>query len=108
MIDSDSSRREQEDTVYRIAQYIQPSKEEKRPTGAFPELGLCNHCQNLRGVVTEFGLRCASCFHHVTKLDGRQRILKCSLFWDSNYKSIHELMDYHPEFIDPKKERVGF
>jgi len=73
----------------------------------FPELGLCNKCGCLRGIVTEFGLRGAFCAGAMTKLDGKQRIKHCTSFWNIHHIPIDILIPM-TIMVDPKKETIGF
>lgn len=75
--------------------------------GFFPELGICEKCGNMRGVVTEFGLRSAQCTATFSRLTGKQKIKHCTSFWNVSYADINSLLPM-AIFIDPKKEKIGF
>jgi hypothetical protein len=96
-----------EHQVIKAAQGLSRIKE-RDGSGQFPELGLCNRCSCLQSLITEFGLRTASCVHQMARLDGKQRIKQCSAFWDMSFKSIIQLVDMGPIFINPNKETIGF
>ena len=101
-------REEEVDQIYRTGSKLLSSmRKDSHVTGSFPELGLCNHCTNLRGAVTEFGSRTASCYCGITRLTGKQRIRECSAFWDKHHKTLADLLEMTPIFIDPK-EKIGF
>jgi hypothetical protein len=76
-------------------------------SGSFPELGLCNRCSCLRGVVTESGVRSASCGHSIISLTGKQKIRSCNYFWDKTHIGLQALLEFNPLMVDPK-EPVGF
>ena len=104
----DDDRKDEEERIFRQAGHIHPSREERDSHGLFPELGLCNNCTNIRSVVTEFGLRAARCQLDMCKLSGKQRIRKCSAYWDRKYISIYDLLNMEPVLIDPYKNKIGF
>jgi hypothetical protein len=79
----------------------------KRIVGHFPELGLCNRCNNLKGVVTEFGAKRATCYSGVADLTGKHKVKECTSFWDRTYIGIQSLLDMGPIMIDVK-ETIGF
>jgi hypothetical protein len=93
--------------AYRGAQNISINKKDQAVKGNFPELGLCNRCSSMKGIVTEFGAKKASCYIHGL-LTGKHRIAKCSSFWDTSYIGLQGLLSFDPFFIDPNKEKIGF
>lgn len=74
---------------------------------SFPELGLCNKCRNLNGIITEFGLKTAKCSHNMVKLTGGRKIHQCSEFWDIHYVPLENLLSM-ALFVDPNKNTLGF
>lgn len=96
------------EAVYKQGTIITASmNKDKQVGGHFPELGLCNRCSYLRGVVSEYGTKGASCFNGMVKLTGRLKVRECSSFWDRTYVEIQSLLDMSPLLIDPK-ETIGF
>ena len=108
MSDKTDKDKEAKEEVYKQGVIINASGNRSRHLiGHFPELGLCNHCANLRGIVTEFGAKRTTCYGNMAKLDGKHRIKDCSSFWDRTYVGIESLLNMCPILIEPKEE-MGF
>jgi len=97
------------ETIFKNGAVLQLSmnRHEQEIVGNFPELGLCNRCSNINGVVTEFGCRQATCHRNMAPLTGKHRIRECTSFWDKSYVGIQSLIDMNPVMIDVKKD-MGF